>query len=69
MMHMTDSATGEYLYTEEYCIDDIIAGEEKLEKLFGTKIDGLAWPLYASNHTQKRVQIRKRALFICARFR
>ena len=54
MMHMTDSSTGEYLYTEEYCIDDIITGEEKLEKLFGTNIDGLAWP-YTRPTTRKSV--------------
>ena len=39
-----DKETGEFVYTEEYCINDIITGKEKLEKIFGTEVVGLAWP-------------------------
>lgn len=44
IMFDKDKETGEFVYTEEYCINDIITGKEKLEKIFGTEVMGLAWP-------------------------
>jgi len=43
-MTTRDSATSEYIYSDTQCIDDIALGQKTLSELFGTRIEGLAWP-------------------------
>ncbi len=44
IMHEKDQTTGEFKLSEEACINDIVAGKEKLESIFGYEVAGLAWP-------------------------
>lgn len=44
IMHEKDSTTGEFKLTEETCIADIVTGKQKLERIFGYEVVGLAWP-------------------------
>ena len=43
-MNEKDEITGEFVLTEEECINDIAAGKEMLEKVFGYEVVGFAWP-------------------------
>lgn len=43
-MNEKDEVTGEFVLTEEECINDIATGKEKLEKVFGYEVVGFAWP-------------------------
>lgn len=43
-MNEKDEATGEFVLSEEECINDIATGKEKLEKVFGYEVVGFAWP-------------------------
>ena len=61
-----DSTTGEFLFTEEECINDIVLGKEKLEKVFGYEVVGLAWP-FTIPSTRPNIRKHVRENYIYAR--